>query len=244
MSSGLALTWLPAEAIHVNQSQRGIGRERFFGAFERQLGLLADAPQPFRTLLHLALLEQVAATRFPGEPNGPRFSRFVRDFAAWPDADRVSLQQVHASKRASRCPGLAEEVGRRLKGWELGARIWRGSEIDPFAGELATAQEATSDEAKAATDLIDRCRYASLLWRLRNFRAHEGRSPAASFPFQEPLELYYYLHGPDDGDYRLVIPDELVRLLVVRSATNLRAWFETEDRDPYDSFPDRRSWID
>ena len=27
-------------------------------------------------------------------------------------------------------------------------------------------------------------------------------------------------------------------------ATNLRAWFEAEDRDPYDSFPDRKSWID
>lgn len=228
----------------MTQPRRQSGRDAFFRAFERQLGLLIDAPQPFRTLLHLALLEQLAATRFPGEPNGPRFSRFLRDFAAWPDADRVSLQQVQASKRASRCPGLAEEVDRRLKGWELGARIWRGSEIDPFAGELAMAQEATSDEAKAATDLIDRCRYASLLWKLRNFRAHEGRSPAASFPFAEPLQPYYYLRGPDEGDYRLVIPDELVRALVVRSATNLREWFEAEDRDPYDSFPDRKSWID
>jgi hypothetical protein len=73
-------------------------------------------------------------------------------------------------------------VDRRLKGWGLGARIWRGSEIDPFAVELATVQEATPDEAEAATDVIDRCRYASLLWQLRNFRVHEGRSPADLSP--------------------------------------------------------------
>ena len=184
----------------MNPPRRQNSRGRFFAAFERQLALLEDAPQPFRALLHLALLEQLAATRFPGEANGSRFSRFVRDFAAWPDTDRVSLQQVQASKRSPRCPRLTAEVDRRLKGWEHGARIWRGSEIDPFAGELATVQEATADEAKAATDLIDRCRYVSLLWKLRNFRAHEGRSPAAAFPFDQPLEPYYYLRGPDEGD--------------------------------------------
>lgn len=171
----------------MNPPKRQSSRERFFGAFERQLSLLEEAPQPFWTLLHLALLEQLAATRFPGEPNGPRFSRFVRDFAAWSDADRVSLQQVQASKRSSRCPRLTAEVDGRLQGWERGARIWRGSEIDPFAGELATVQEATADEAKAATDVIDRCRYVSLLWKLRNFRAHEGAQSRRRVPLRSTV---------------------------------------------------------
>jgi hypothetical protein len=236
------LRWL-STTNGVNQSRRHIGRERFFEAFEYQLALLEDAPVPFRAFLHLALLDQLAATRFPGEPNGSRFSRFVREFAAWPDTDRVSLHQIQASKLAVRCPRLAAEVDSRLRGWELGARIWRGSEVDPFAGELATVQEATTGEAKAATDLIDRCRYVSLLWMLRNFRAHEGRSPSATFPFEPPMEPYYFLWGLTEPDYRLVIPDQLVRVLTVRAATNLRGWFETEDRDPYDSFPDRKSWI-
>lgn len=228
----------------MSTTRRHASRETFFATFERQLVLLDNAPQPFRALLHLTLLEQLAATRFPGEPNWSRFARFVREFAAWPDADRVSLQQIQASSRSSGCPRLAAEVSRRLGGWELGARIWRGAEIDPVAGELATVQETTPARAKAATDLIDRCRYVSLLWKLRNFRAHEGRSPTAAFPFDEPLEPYYYLRGPAEGDYRLVIPDDLVRDLTVRGLANLRAWFEAEDRDPYDSFPDRKSWID
>lgn len=199
-------------------TKRQSNRDRLFGAFERQLAWLGDATQPLRVLLHLALLEQLAATRFPGEPNGPRFSRFGRECAAWPDADRVSLQQIEASSQSSGCPRLAAEVGRRLKGWELGGRIWRGSEIDPFAGELATVQEVTPADADSATKLIDRCRYTSLLWKLRNFRAHEGRSPTAAFPFDEPLEPYYYLRGPAEGDYRLVIPNDLVRDLTVRGS--------------------------
>lgn len=228
----------------MNQAGRHASRDAFFGAFEHQLALLGDAPHSFRALLHLTLLEQLAATRFPGEPNGSRFSSFVREFAAWPDADRVSLQQIQASNRSSQCPRLAAEVDRRLKGWERGAIIWRGSEIDPFAGELATVQEAMPAHAKAATGLIDRCRYVSLLWKLRNFRAHEGRSPDCEFPFEQPPEPYYSLRGFPDADYRLTIPDALVEVLALRAAANLRAWFETEDRDPYDSFPDRKCWVD
>lgn len=219
-------------------------RPDFFAELDRQLALLDGAPPAFATTLRFALLEVMAAARYPNQSNGKRFVALVRLFADWSDGDRVSLQQIQASQRSADCPALRAEINRRLDGWERGARIWRGSEKDPFAMELATIQEATADPQKVATDLIDRCGYVSLLWKLRNFRAHEGRSPASEFPFEQPPEPYYYLRGLSEEDYRLVMPDALVRVIALRCAANLRVWFETEDRDPYDSFPDLKSWID
>lgn len=219
-------------------------RPDFFSEFDRQLALLDGAPAAFAMTLRFALLEVMAAALHPKQSNGKRFVALVRIFADWPDTDRVSLQQIQASKRSAKCPALRAEVDRRLHGWELGARIWRGSEKDPFADELTAIAEPTVDEAKVAADLIDRCRYVSLLWKLRNFRAHESHSPASEFPFDQPPEPYYYLRGLSEGDYRLVTPDALVRVIALRCAANLRVWFETKDRDPYDSFPDLKSWID
>lgn len=220
-------------------------RPGFFAELDRQLALLEGAPLAFARTLRFALLEVLATARYPHDrSNGRRFMALIRTFSDWPDADRVSLQQLQVSKRSAGCPTLRADVDRRLEGWERGARIWRGSEIDPFAGELATVQEATVEQQKHATDLIDRGRYVSLLWKLRNFRAHEGRNPTPGFPFEEPEEPYYSLWGFPEAHYRLVIPDGLVRALALRCAANLRLWVENEDRDPYDSFPDLRSWID
>lgn len=145
----------------------------------------------------------LAAARFPKQGNGKRFVALVRTFAGWPDAERVSLQQIQASKRSSKCPALKAEVARRLDGWERGALTWHGPQIDPLAEELTGIAESTTDEATAATDLLDRCGYVSLLWQLRNFRVHEGRSPASEFPLnQQPLVPYYSLWGLSEARYQ------------------------------------------
>lgn len=97
---------------------------------------------------------------------GARFVKFVRQYARWPEGERVSLPQAKLYLETyGGNVELLKEVSRRLEAWQSGQI--QDLTHDPFPNELS-----------GSGDVLQGCQHLWLLWALRNSLLHGFRHPA------------------------------------------------------------------
>ncbi|HUW20632.1 MAG TPA: hypothetical protein VMW16_15145 [Sedimentisphaerales bacterium] len=207
--------------------------ESFFGWLANQREDIDKLPEHFRRMLLLSLLDTLSKCAFPKErKNWERFVDFIDHYSDWKYKDYVSLPQLrYLLFEAEGCEELKREVEARIRNWPHG-RILRPCEADPHLNELDRFRCGMWHEQ------IERARYTSLLWKMRNFAVHEFRSPGRGWAFSNDNTTPYY-HGllDEKGSFQsweLVIPCEVVSGIVKNCSENVKREFEQKGVDPYD----------
>lgn len=198
-------------------------------------------PEHFRRILLSSLLDTLSKCAFPKEkPNWKRFVHLIDYYSEWEHKDYVSLPQLrYLLLKVQSCQNLKREVEERINKWPYG-KVLRPDEADPHLNELHRFRCGIWQEQ------IERARYPSLLWQMRNFAVHEFRSPGRGWAFSDDNTTPYY-HGllDEKGSFQsweLVIPCEVTSGIVQKCSENLKAEFEQKGLDPYNSFNFGSSW--
>jgi len=213
----------------------------FFGWVSEQRKNIDKLPDHFRRILLLSLLDTLSKCAFHREKgNRKRFVDLIDQYSNWKYKDYVSLPQLRfLLLEVGGCEELKRKVETRISKWPHG-RILRPDETDPHLNELDRFRCGIWHEQ------IEKARYPSLLWRMRNFAVHEFRSPGRGWAFSDDNTTPYY-HGllDEKGSFQsweLVIPCEVVSRIVQDCSENLKAKFEQEGFDPNASFTFGSSW--
>jgi hypothetical protein len=189
--------------------------------------------QHLRRILLLSLLDTLSKCAFPKEKkNRKRFMDLIDQYSCWKYKDYVSLPQLrHLLLEAEGCEDLKKEVETRISKWPHGRILWP-NEVDPHLNELDRFRCGIWKEQ------IERARYPSLLWQMRNLAVHEFKSPGKGWAISNDNSSPYY-HGylDDKGalkSWELYIPCEVISQIVLTCLGNLKAKFEQKGFDPYD----------
>jgi hypothetical protein len=131
------------------------------------------------------------------------------------------------------------EVENRINKWFKG-RILRPEESDPASHELNKFKCANCE------NLVEKARYASLLWQMRNIALHEFRRAGEGTAAISDDHSTPYIHGLLDlnGSYswELYIPSDVISQIVKKCSDNLEEELKRKCYDPYDSFCYGSSW--
>ena len=200
-------------------------------------------PEHFRRILLLSLLDTLSKCAFPKErTNRKRFVDLIDHQSCWKYKDYVSLPQLrYLLLEAEGCEDLKREVESRVSKWPHG-RILRPDEADPHLNELDRFRCGIWQEQ------IERARYPSLLWRMRNLAVHEFRNPGKGWAISNDNSTPYYhgyLEQAQSGSFKtweLYMSCEVVSRIVQKCSENLKAQFEQKGFDPYESFTFGSSW--
>ncbi len=217
--------------------------ESFFGLAANQREEIDKLLERFRRILLLSLLDTLSKCAFPKErKNQKRFVDLIDHYSGWKCKDYVSLPQLrYLLLEAEGCKDLKREVETRISKWPHG-RILRPHEADPHLNEL--------DRFRCGIwhAQIERARYPSLLWRMRNLAVHEFRNPGKGWAISDDNSTPYYhgcLEQEQNGSFKtweLYMPCEVVSRIVQKCSENLKAEFEQKGLDPNDSFNFGSSW--
>lgn len=215
--------------------------DSFFRWFRDTREQIDDLPEHFRRILLLSLLDTLSKCAFPKESkNRKRFVDLINYYSDWKYKDYVSLPQLrYLLLEVEGCEEFKREVETRISKWPHGG-ILRPDEADPHLNEL--------DRFRCGIwrKQIERARYPSLLWRMRNFAVHEFRNPGKGWAFTNDNSTSYY-HGCIDQNgffksWELYMPCEVVSRIVQKCSENLKAEFERKGFDPNASFTFGSSW--
>lgn len=219
--------------------------ESFFKWVADQRGEIDKLPNHFSRILLVSLLDTLARCASPREKsNRNRFVSLVDLHSDWVHKDRVSLPQLRLllsnEPKAIECQELLREVESRLSRWSYG-KILRPEEGDPLSKDLDRFKRGKS------VNLIERARYASLVWTMRNFAVHEFRDPGQGWSISDDNTSPYY-HGhvnspSNQHSWELYIPSEVISMLVLSCSEGLKKYFTRETLNPYDSFSFGSSWF-
>ncbi len=224
--------------------------ETFFNFFiEERDKIHSLSSEQYRRILLLSLLDTLAKCAFPKEKgNRKRFTSLIDSYSHWQDKDRVSLIQLKYLLDKSDCEEhleLKKEVNDRISKWPYG-RFLRPAECDPLVTDLLKFQSAKNKE------MLEKTRYAALLWTIRNIAVHEFRDAGHGMPLSNDNSTPYY-HGFDrlrrdgigyeDGTWELYFPWQVISGLVSTCLENLKAHCEEQSINPYDSFDFGPSWF-
>ena len=209
---------------------------------------LLQGHEHFQRILLLSLLDALAQCAFPMEKgNKTRFVSLIDCYSHWQDKDRVSLLQMRyllAKKSCDPFTHLKEEVERLIEKWPA-SRILRSEEADPLVAELAKF------DADQCQKVINKCRYAAVLWDLRNFAVHEFRMPESfgmDFGIDNSTPYYHQATGLSaDGKakertWELYFPNHVISQIVSSCSTNLRADFQVKVVNPWNNFTSSSRW--
>lgn len=223
--------------------------KRFFKNISKHIKQVNSYNPVHRRLILCSLIDALAKAGFPLEhANRDRFVKVIDDYSGWEHKDRVSLPQlvllIEECRAGEHCPELYAEATRRLSLWEHGDIIYADS--DPWQNDLIEFHgEFNRDDCK---QLIDRCRYASLVYQARNYYIHELRKPGDSFPLSGETHAPQYTGLLDnDGEWKtwkLQFHPDVLYSIAKGAADNLKKHMIKNNINPFDNFPSRSLWID
>jgi len=189
----------------------------FYGWVEDQRKEIDKLPQHFHRILLLSLLDTLSKCAFPRErKNRKRFVDLIDHYSDCKYKDYVSLPQLRYllldETKEGEYQVLKSEIEGRIKKWPRG-NILRPDKADPRLCELS------SFVCNKCGELIEKARYASLVWKMRNFAVHEFRSPGKGWAISNDNSTPYY-HGylNDKGaleSWELYIPCEVISQIVL-----------------------------
>jgi hypothetical protein len=224
----------------------GVNRaiDEFFAAVDQEIEAIDRLPSDRHgNLLMFSLMEMLAGRRFTQQRrNGERFVKLIDDYSEWADRDRVSLVRllglIDRRGPSIELTRLAASARGTIDGLTW-ARIYPASEVDPFVSEVQCSGTAHDGEARS---LIEKARYAPLLWQMRNCLVHELRAPGRGIPLSKHKNTPFYHSVTVLGDkeeflWELYIPRQVISAVARGCAQNLKKWFTKERIDPHSIHP-------
>ena len=229
--------------------------DRFVGWFKGQLRIVqglrgppdthAGPIEPYRKLCCLSLIDALASIRFDRRrypelrrESRARFRRFVVGYAAWDDAELVSIP-ILLERLDPRCDDrlasfVTQEVSKHSAayGGMLPLR-----QVD-LALDLVLKYCSTNEEKQLARD----CRHVSLLWDFRNFLAHEARQPGGAFEAMSESDEPGYHDYVNNPKLRLLYPVAFFERLVRNAIEGMEQYLRQEGLDPYSLVSSTDSW--
>jgi hypothetical protein len=137
---------------------------------------------------------------------------------------------------------LRNEVERRMQKWPpkgFGRIPW-SEQYDPLSKDLDSFKKGK------CTNLIEKARYAVLLWQMRNFGVHELRIIGQVLPDSEDYDEPYYSAFLNLETHRrpwdLNIPTKVISKLIQSCSEHLRIHFADNKISLFASFSDGLSW--
>lgn len=213
--------------------------ERFFRWIENRRNEIDKFSDDYnyRTILLVSLIDTLSKCAFPElkNKNRERFVKLIDTYYDWDDKNRVSLPELSSLLKncpeKTKCRELEKEVEVRLSNWEYGV-VHPARNVDPLADELKAIHVCCNNE------IIEKARYASILWKLRNFVMHEHRNPYKDgFGIAKDCEYMGSL-STKSGIFvwELKIPVEVISEIAKKCSENLKTYFNKEQKNPYNSF--------
>lgn len=202
----------------------------------------------FKRALLLSLLDTLARCAYPNtRKNRDRFVGLIDAYSQWSDRDRYSLRQLHFClkdiqdpSKYPTLPNLLLEVQARLQRWPAELQLLFPKDVDP------TRQELQSFIVGDIGRVIEKVRYPSLVWVIRNYAVHELSHPGGGMDFDigRPDPYYHHLTQAEtgQGSWELFFPVECISKLVADSATNLRLHLLQNKVNPWNSFVRKADW--
>jgi hypothetical protein len=140
----------------------------------------------FKRALLLSLLDALARCASPNiKSNRERFVNLIDTYSQWSDTNRYSLQQlhfclinIHDTSRYPTLPSLIQEVQTRLRQWTTENKLLLPKDVDPTRQELQSFIVGDIDK------VIEKVRYPSLVWVIRNYAVHELSHPGGGMDFK------------------------------------------------------------
>lgn len=235
--------------------------EHFCSYFKREAAAIAgvvvsDGPDMdtgagnqfrYQKTLYVSALDTLAGLRFHksaypllARRNRERFTRFLKEYGAWPEGDLVSLPFLKDQLETANL--LKRPLGRHVT-----ARVTRFSTEDggtlpiskmdePLVTLLALATTEREEEA------VNEYRHLALFYRYRNSLVHESRQPGKAmervFGSEEPS--YHGYVG--DSRWYLAYPVLLFARVLKRAIAGFRDYLVSNQIDPYSLVEDKARW--
>jgi hypothetical protein len=175
----------------------------FVRVSDTQTEIKAITDPTFKRILLLSLLDALARCAYPNmKINRDRFVCLIDSFTQWSDKDRYSLQQLKFClddlPNSSKYPSfddLMEEVNIRLQKWPEVNQFLFPKDVDPNPQELERFFSGGIEQK------LEKVRYPSLVWVIRNYAVHELSHPGAGVDFHlhRPDPYYYHLTQIESG---------------------------------------------
>jgi hypothetical protein len=216
--------------------------EQYINYFREKLPeISAIASHHYQKTLYVTLLDCLSRSGFPHltRKNKCRFVKFINTCSDWNDKDRVSVPQLKLllDSNGIASGALYTAVLKRLNGWSKGEILRPNS--DPTIDELEPLLNA--DERR----LVEKAKYAELLYNYRNHLVHEFRQPGYGMDLSEmPTTPYYHelTKGAGRDSWELVFPSDFLHDLCSESISGLDCHLNSNNINPYDAYEFGTLW--
>lgn len=201
----------------------------------------------YRKVLYVTMIDTLAGLRFNkkafpelSKRNHARFSRFVVDHCAWPEAELVCLpflfERLKEDKLDARTLGqfISEKLSRFSM--ERGGTV-AASELDEHIAVLL--RYAATEKEEAA---IWKYQHISLLYRYRNRLVHESREPGNAMEVFGEKSTPYYNSYIGEKKWYLGYPLGMFKRLAQSGLNSFRSYLEANSFDPYSALEDTQRW--
>ncbi|MGG0277800.1 hypothetical protein [Bacillus rhizoplanae] len=182
------------------------------------------------------------------------FEKFILEFCAWENAQRISLQQlVHLLDKTE------EGKFSRLKDFaKTELYQYPDSQPVPFSYD-PTYKRLKELMPKGETTILGvelkSLSHVSLLWKLRNSLVHEARSKGGTKLFDDDVQphyVHYSTFGTDDEGNLIVTketwemyhPVGFFNKMIDIALTNVRTYLEAHSINPYDNYDFDPLWVE
>lgn len=204
--------------------------------------------------LYFVLLDILAQYAFPNIKEnevGKRFISLIDSYSKWEYKNYVNiirlncLLKIEKKKKCFKENKEYENLKVKIdKAVDKLSQQWKSplisKEID------LTIEKFSLPEKSKYWELIDKARYASLIYQMRNNVIHRLVLPSLKNPFAvTDIQMPYYYSFSDNGKkaYGFCIPVEFIPMLVEECSNNLKEKVIQEKRDPSNIFQPTVSWF-
>jgi len=190
----------------------------------------------FQSLLILSLLDTLSKSVFPTNRNNrERFITLLDRFSNWNYRQFVSLSQL--DYLINNNSDLKSFLRAKINKYPDSV-ILRPEEADVSCDEIS--KYCSTDELL----LVEKARYVSLLWTLRNSLAHSFMPPGNGMAISNNNSTPYYHESMLKGHWDLYIHPQVLALITRQTISNVADYFESNGINPYESFPWTSNWYE
>jgi hypothetical protein len=210
-------------------------------------------------LAYVALLDAISTASYPCiKREGPAFTKFLNDFCALKNADRVSLPWllyvINQAQNKEDFDEVADLARNRVETWRVSEDEGVSLENDPTIEEIEAQWPRRQNKLKRIKnpngDMIPprQLTHASIAWQERNFLVHQltcvGVTYTPRFKEDEPQPYYSWETGRrrHQGQWVLIYPLDFLHDLCETSVNGwkLEAYLRRNQIDPRKALKSRR----
>jgi len=250
--------------LHSEQVQLALSHkdetEKFVDYFRRHLHSIAALPVEcvstplYQKILYVTVLDALSKSVYPRSGNRTRMVSFLRKFSEWQDAEKVSL--THLVQLLKRVPDPAFEELRTFavetfEKWPVHKGEIVTLDVDPTFETVRSKWPVEKEHRVPIENVsLESLQHVRLFYTYRNSLVHELREPSFGMDLSQRHKPHYHLVS-DLTTYdtvglktvALVYPVTFFRTLCDNGLSNLAAYLERNDLNPYDYYVVGDYWI-